>query len=81
VKSRLQLSLSYQVRMTENKVITCRAAVCWAANEPLSVEEVQVDPPKAGEARVKIIASGIVRIKMKKINKFNNENELIYLST
>lgn len=41
-------------------MITCRAAVSWAANEPLKIEEIQVDPPKRGEVRVKIIASGIV---------------------
>lgn len=46
--------------MTEGKVITCRAAVSWAANEPLKIEEIQVDPPKKGEVRVKIVASGIV---------------------
>lgn len=46
--------------MTEGKVIKCRAAVSWAANEPLSIEEVEVAPPKAGEVRVKIVATGIV---------------------
>lgn len=47
--------------MTEGKVITCRAAVVWAAGEKLKIEEIQVEPPKAGEVRVKIIATGIVR--------------------
>lgn len=46
--------------MTEGKVITCRAAVAWAAKEPLSIEEIQVEPPKAGEVRVKILATGVV---------------------
>lgn len=46
--------------MTEGKVIKCRAAICWAANEPLSIEEVEVAPPKKGEVRVKIAATGIV---------------------
>ena len=46
--------------MTEGKVITCRAAVCWGANEELKIEEIQVDPPKQGEVRVKIVATGIV---------------------
>ncbi|NWU90668.1 ADH1 dehydrogenase, partial [Upupa epops] len=40
-------------------VIRCRAAVAWAAGKPLSVEEVEVAPPKAGEVRVKIVATGI----------------------
>uniref|UniRef100_A0A8I5ZM50 Alcohol dehydrogenase 1C (class I), gamma polypeptide, pseudogene 1 n=1 Tax=Rattus norvegicus TaxID=10116 RepID=A0A8I5ZM50_RAT len=44
---------------TSGDVITCRAAVAWTTNAPLSVEEVTVDPPKACEVRVKIISSGI----------------------
>ncbi|XP_021511474.2 alcohol dehydrogenase 1-like [Meriones unguiculatus] len=41
------------------KTITCRAAVAWAENAPLSIEEVQVEPPKLGEVRVKMVSSGI----------------------
>ncbi|XP_015479643.1 alcohol dehydrogenase 1-like isoform X2 [Parus major] len=44
---------------TAGKVIRCRAAVAWAPREPLSVEEVEVAPPKAGEVRIKIVATGI----------------------
>ncbi|KAI1298415.1 Alcohol dehydrogenase class-3 [Halotydeus destructor] len=44
---------------TEGKVITCQAAVTWGANEPFSLEEVQVAPPKDGEVRIKIIATGV----------------------
>lgn len=44
--------------MTE-RFIKSRAAVAWAANEPLSIEEVDVMMPKAGEVMVKIIASGV----------------------
>ncbi|KFP73268.1 Alcohol dehydrogenase 1, partial [Apaloderma vittatum] len=40
-------------------VIKCRAAVAWAVGKPLSVEEVEVAPPKAGEVRIKIVATGI----------------------
>ncbi|XP_029868682.1 alcohol dehydrogenase 1 [Aquila chrysaetos chrysaetos] len=46
---------------TSGKVIRCRAAVAWAVGKPLSVEEVEVSPPKAGEVRVKIVATGICR--------------------
>jgi len=35
------------------------AAVAWKAGEPLSIEEVEVSPPKAGEVRVKILATGV----------------------
>lgn len=39
--------------------ITCRAAVAWEAGKPLSIEKVQVAPPKAGEVRVRIVATGV----------------------
>ncbi|NWQ73488.1 ADH1 dehydrogenase, partial [Columbina picui] len=42
-------------------VIRCRAAVAWAVGKPLSVEEVEVAPPKSGEVRIKIVATGICR--------------------
>lgn len=44
---------------TVGKVIKCRAAVAWEAGKPLSLEEIEVDPPKAGEVRVKIVATGV----------------------
>ncbi|MEM7611335.1 MAG: S-(hydroxymethyl)glutathione dehydrogenase/class III alcohol dehydrogenase [Pseudomonadota bacterium] len=36
-----------------------RAAVAWKAGEPLSVEEIDVAPPKAGEVLVRIVATGV----------------------
>ena len=42
-----------------SKPILCRAAVCWAPNQPLSVEVITVDPPKAGEVRLKIVANAL----------------------
>jgi S-(hydroxymethyl)glutathione dehydrogenase/alcohol dehydrogenase len=36
-----------------------RAAVAWGAGRPLSIEEIQVDGPKAGEVLVKIVATGV----------------------
>ncbi|GES62033.1 formaldehyde dehydrogenase [Aspergillus terreus] len=44
---------------TAGKTITCKAAVAWAAGEPLSVEDVQVAPPKAHEVRIKILHTGV----------------------
>ncbi|KAM7317873.1 hypothetical protein ACRRTK_022610 [Alexandromys fortis] len=44
---------------TPSSVIKCRAAVAWTTNAPLSIEEVEVDPPKAGEVRIKILYSGV----------------------
>ncbi|XP_069834466.1 alcohol dehydrogenase 1-like isoform X2 [Dendropsophus ebraccatus] len=46
---------------TAGKVIKCRAAVAWSAGQPLTIEEVEVQPPKAHEVRIKIIYSGICR--------------------
>ncbi len=36
-----------------------RAAVAWEAGKPLSIEEVDVAGPKAGEVLVKIVATGV----------------------
>eukprot|EP00871_Galdieria_phlegrea_P002629 jgi/Galph1/3367/GphlegSOOS_G2026.1 len=41
------------------QVITCKAAVAWEPGKPLSVEEIQVDPPKAHEVRIRICATSI----------------------
>ncbi|KAK3707525.1 hypothetical protein QZH41_018492 [Actinostola sp. cb2023] len=39
--------------------IQCKAAVAWEANKPLSIETIEVAPPKAGEVRLKILATGV----------------------
>jgi len=44
---------------TVGKVIKCKAAVAWEAKQPLSVEEIEVAPPKAGEVRIKVVATGV----------------------
>jgi len=46
------------------KPITCKAAVAWAPNEPLRVENVVVAPPKAGEVRLKIVANALCHTDM-----------------
>jgi S-(hydroxymethyl)glutathione dehydrogenase / alcohol dehydrogenase len=38
-----------------------RAAVLWEAGAPLSVEEVELAEPQAGEVRVRIAAAGVCR--------------------
>ncbi|CAM9580549.1 unnamed protein product, partial [Sphacelaria rigidula] len=43
------------------RVDRCKAAVAWAPNEPLKVEEIEVAPPQKGEVRVKVIANALVR--------------------
>ncbi|CDZ98445.1 class iii adh enzyme [Phaffia rhodozyma] len=37
---------------TEGKTITCKAAIAWEAAKPLSIEDVEVAPPQAGEVRI-----------------------------
>ena len=44
---------------TAGKPIVCKAAVCWAAGEPLKIEEVDVAPPQAHEVRIKILYTGV----------------------
>ncbi|XKL68683.1 hypothetical protein PGB90_006452 [Kerria lacca] len=41
------------------QVIKCRAAVAWKPKTTLSIEEIEVAPPKAGEVRIKIIATAL----------------------
>ncbi|CAL4937991.1 unnamed protein product [Urochloa decumbens] len=41
------------------KPIRCKAAVCRAAGEPLTIEEIVVDPPKAHEIRIKIVCTSL----------------------
>ncbi len=36
-----------------------RAAVAWAANQPLSIETVELEGPKQGEVLVEVMATGI----------------------
>ncbi len=36
-----------------------RAAVAWEAGKPLSIETIEVDPPKKGEVLLRVIASGV----------------------
>lgn len=39
--------------------ITCKAAIAWGPGQPLTIEEVQVMPPQAGEVRVRLVATGV----------------------
>lgn len=48
-----------QLKATNGQVITCKAAVAWEAKKPLDITDIQVDTPKTGEVRVKIIANAL----------------------
>lgn len=39
--------------------IKTRAAVAWGPGQPLSIEEVDLEPPRKGEALVRIVATGV----------------------
>jgi S-(hydroxymethyl)glutathione dehydrogenase/alcohol dehydrogenase len=43
----------------EGKIVKTKAAILWELNTPWSVEEIELDAPKAGEVLVKIAASGM----------------------
>ena len=36
------------------QIIKCRAAIAWEPGKPLSIEEVEVHPPKVEEVRIKV---------------------------
>jgi len=41
------------------EMIKSKAAIAWGPGQPLSVEEVDVMPPKAGEVRIRVVATGV----------------------
>jgi S-(hydroxymethyl)glutathione dehydrogenase/alcohol dehydrogenase len=45
--------------MDTSNFIKSTAAIAWGPNQPLSIEEVEVMPPNAGEVLVRIIATGV----------------------
>ncbi|OWM80990.1 hypothetical protein CDL15_Pgr007021 [Punica granatum] len=44
---------------TAGRPIKCKAAICRKAGQPLSIEEIEVDPPKAWEVRIKILCTSL----------------------
>ncbi|MAZ87597.1 MAG: S-(hydroxymethyl)glutathione dehydrogenase/class III alcohol dehydrogenase [Cellvibrionaceae bacterium] len=40
-------------------MIKSKAAVAWGAGKPLTIEEIDVMPPQAGEVRIRILATGV----------------------
>ncbi|NP_001089094.1 alcohol dehydrogenase 1A (class I), alpha polypeptide S homeolog [Xenopus laevis] len=44
---------------TAGKVVKCKAAIAWEEHKPLTIEEIEVAPPKDHEVRIKILASGV----------------------
>uniref|UniRef100_A0A914HX06 Uncharacterized protein n=1 Tax=Globodera rostochiensis TaxID=31243 RepID=A0A914HX06_GLORO len=44
---------------TVGKTIKCRAAVAWEPKKPLVIEQIEVQPPKEGEVRIKMMYTAI----------------------
>ncbi|EEF42405.1 Alcohol dehydrogenase, putative [Ricinus communis] len=53
-----------------SQIITCKAAVIWGVGEPLKVEEIQVEPPKSSEVRVKMLYASICHTDIARANGF-----------
>jgi len=58
---------------TVGKPISCKAAVAWEAKKPLSLETIEVAPPKAGEVRIKILATGVCHTDSYTLDGFDPE--------
>ena len=59
IKEAQEVAAALKDANTTGKPIICKAMVARAPNQPLSFEEITVDPPKAGEVRVKVIANAL----------------------
>ncbi|XP_010533537.1 PREDICTED: alcohol dehydrogenase-like 4 isoform X2 [Tarenaya hassleriana] len=70
--SKEELSAASAAGDTLGKVIICRAAVAWGPEEPLVIQQVQVDPPKALEVRVRILFTSICHTDL---SAWKGENE------
>ncbi|KAK2807253.1 formate dehydrogenase (NAD+) [Emmonsiellopsis sp. PD_5] len=44
---------------TVGKTITCKAAVAWEAGKDLTIEDIEVAPPKAHEVRIEVYYTGV----------------------
>jgi len=44
---------------TAGQPIQCLAAVAWEAKKPLTMETIEVMPPRAGEVRIKVLYTGV----------------------
>jgi len=51
--------MSQQFAESAGKTITCKAAICWGEKQPLKVEEIQMEPPRAHEVRIKMAATSV----------------------
>ena len=52
-------NVTHDFSSTVGKPITCNAMVARAPKQPLTLEQITVDPPKEGEVRVKVMANAL----------------------
>ncbi|KAG0496884.1 hypothetical protein HPP92_001575 [Vanilla planifolia] len=57
---------------TAGKVITCKAAVVWGPEEPFKMEDVEVEPPRPMEVRLRILITSICHTDL---SAWKGENE------
>ncbi|KDP41414.1 hypothetical protein JCGZ_15821 [Jatropha curcas] len=50
---------SNNIAATAGKTIRCKAAICRSPGQPLLIEEIEVNPPKAWEVRIRIICTSL----------------------
>uniref|UniRef100_A0A6M2DJR6 S-(hydroxymethyl)glutathione dehydrogenase n=1 Tax=Xenopsylla cheopis TaxID=163159 RepID=A0A6M2DJR6_XENCH len=60
---------------TVGKVIECKAAIAWAPKQPLTIETIQVAPPKANEVRIKLTATGVCHTDAYTLGGFDSEGK------
>ncbi|KAL5834673.1 hypothetical protein ACOSQ4_014170 [Xanthoceras sorbifolium] len=46
-------------KSNKSQVIRCKAVVCWGEDEAWKLEEIQVEPPKSREVRVKLLYASV----------------------
>lgn len=54
-----EISFNLYYPMPGAERILCKAVIAYEAKKPLVVEEIYVDPPKAGEVRIKVISNAL----------------------
>lgn len=54
-----QVKKSMRTDQIDTQTITCKAAVAWEAGKDLSLETIEVAPPKAHEVRIEIYYTGV----------------------
>ncbi|CAB9499457.1 Alcohol dehydrogenase class-3 [Seminavis robusta] len=59
IKKMESTAVKINVGDTKGKPIKCKAMVARGPKQPLSYEEITVDPPQAGEVRVKVVANAL----------------------